>query len=349
MSDKNGIFERPLTKKERQDLINELKARIKTYPPHIIQKKGFSNEKLELIDLYMTLGYVESDVEELHDSAIEHFSKALIIAQKLNLKEKISAIEGSIAALCLAKGDYNNAAQIFEETLGLIMEQNIKEKMVTKKGLGISLLKIGGLENEKKGLQYLMDAAEHCVDLNDVNNYMEILTILKEYYEAHKDWQTLIDLEKKALEILKFTENDYEIAMSYIELGIYYSRLKKYRDALDSFKHGVNSAIKSGDNMLIYRGIILVAETYYHLKEIDNAYNEYLQALSLISYIGDEEEIKKTSLVLRAMGADEAEINSYIEKGKQERKRKELEMMQKNSKKKIKNRKYAKKSKTEKK
>ena len=134
-----------------------------------------------------------------------------------------------------------------------------------------------------------------------------------------RDWKTIISLEKKALKILESLNNQIEISYAHIEIGLSYSQLKDYSEALVHFQRCVNAAIESGDNLLIYNGILMVAETLFHLREIDKAKEEYLKALSLITFLDEHDEISKTTLVLLTLGTTNEEIESAKNKGIRER------------------------------
>ena len=148
---------------------------------------------------------------------------------------------------------------------------------------------------------------------------MDIIIILKNLYADRSDWKTIISLEKKALKILESMNNQIEISYAHIEIGLSYSQLKDYNEALIHFQKSVNVAIESGGNMFIYNGILMVAETLFHLREIDKAKEEYLKALSLIAYLDNQDEISKTSLVLLTLGTTKDEIEKAIKKGKLEK------------------------------
>jgi tetratricopeptide (TPR) repeat protein len=188
--------------------------------------------------------------------------------------------------------------------------------MIGIKGLGLSLL---GLKDEKSGIERLLESADLCVEIPDIDNYMDIIIILKNLYADRSDWKTIISLEKKALKILESMNNQIEISYAHIEIGLSYSQLKDYNEAMIHFQKGVNAAIESGGNMLIYNGILMVAETLFHLREIDKAKEEYLKALSLIAYLDNQDEISKTSFVLLTLGTTKDEIEKAIKKGKLEK------------------------------
>jgi tetratricopeptide (TPR) repeat protein len=147
---------------------------------------------------------------------------------------------------------------------------------------------------------------------------MEILALLKDHYNAQKDWEMIIELDKKALEVLKLTNNFKKIANSYYEIGVAFSRLEKHRKAIQHYKSGVNCAIRAENNHLIYIGLVSVGESYFHLRDIENARAEYFKALSLATFMGDADEINKTKMVLLALGASKEEIQEALERGKKE-------------------------------
>jgi len=307
---------KPLTDEQKRNIIQELRSEIEGFPKLRKTDIVLLNQ---LVDLEINLAYLLSEFPESYNESIVEFSKALDIASDLEDKAKIAFIKGSIASLYYAKGDNMNAAQQYKESIDLLKgTPYTKEIMIGQKGLGLCLMALG---DENAGVKILLDAAQNCAELSDVDNYMEIITLLKVHYTNKKDWAMIIELETKALKILKDIGNSYEITISHMEIGLSHIQLKSFKDALYHFKQAVNSAIEEGDNLLIYRCIILVAETFFHLRQIDDAINEYLRALSLAVYINNAEEVQKTKLVLQTLGATHEKIEKAIQDGFTEQKK----------------------------
>ncbi|MHA1451629.1 MAG: hypothetical protein ACTSRD_02070, partial [Promethearchaeota archaeon] len=106
---------------------------------------------------------------------------------------------------------------------------------------------------------------------------------------------------------------------TYIDIGIAYSRIQQYNESLSCFKQAVNHAIKSENNLKIYQGIVMVAETYFHLRDIPSAKKEYTQALTMAAFLNLKDEIKKTQMVLLTLGSSEEELQQAVDVGKKEK------------------------------
>ncbi|MHA1728601.1 MAG: hypothetical protein ACTSWY_07695 [Promethearchaeota archaeon] len=328
---------KPLTGEQKKELIKKLRDQISNFPSQNEETeervdkenqefKNYQNAKKA--DLHINLGYILADFPEKYEQAITEFLIAIKLFTEINKEqsmEQICSLMGSIASVYFTMGDFSNAVSYYKKSFEIFNSQKVelhtKEVMIGKKGLGLSLLHMG---EELKGVNNLLDAAKLCVKSNDINNYMEIITILKEIYVNKRDWEMIIELETKALQILENMKdkNHHEIVISHLEIGLALTQLKRYFDSLSHFHRAVNAALESRDNNLIYRGIIMVAETYFHLRQIENSKEEYLKALSLALYIGNKTEIQKTKLVLSALGASKEEINKAIETGEEEEKEK---------------------------
>jgi tetratricopeptide (TPR) repeat protein len=301
---------------ERLALIDKIRKEIDSFPR---LKRGFSKERAEVIDLHLTLGYLYADLPQFFDHSLQEFLIALSLTEELGDLQKIAHLNGIIASMYLARLNYAEAIRYYHCSIDLIQTDAFnKEMMVAKKGLGVAYIKTA---HQEKGIKYLLEAAEICVELGDVNNYMEIITILSGFYRSQDDWGMIIEIESKALKILLDMGADLEIANTYIDIGIAWSKLEKFTNALDQFKNSVNFALKSENNLKIYQGIVLVAETYFHLRDISSAIKEYEQALSLAVYLEMGEEIKKTQMVLLTLGVSEAELRKVIEIGNKEKKK----------------------------
>ncbi len=299
--------------KERIALIDKIRKEIDSFPK---LRRGFSKERVELIDLHLTLGYLYSDIRGFSEHTLQEFLIALSLSEELGDKEKIAHINGIIASMYLARLNFSQAISYFKNTIDLLQTNKFnKEMMITKKGLGIAYMKSFQFE---QGINTLTEAAEICVDIGDINNYMEIISVLNGHYREKQEWDTVIELEKKALKILTDMGENEEISQTQMNLGIAYSKLRNYSESLTHFKNAVNYAIKAEHNLLIYHGIVLVAETYFQLRDLQHAKKEYLRALSMASFLELEDEIKKTQMVLLTLGATDQELNEAINIGKKE-------------------------------
>jgi tetratricopeptide (TPR) repeat protein len=307
---------KPLTDEQKRKAISELKSEIAEFPK---LRKSDIVLLTQLIDLEINLSYLLSEFPESYNESIDEFSKALQMAQNLEDNTKIAFIKGAIASIYYAKRDFMNAAQYYKESIDILKGTPYNnEIMVGQKGLGLSLMSLG---DEITGIKSLLDAAQTCAEMSDIDNYMEIITLLKVHYTNKKDWEMIIELETKALKILKDIGNHHEIAISHMEIGLSHVQLKNYDDALKQFKQAVNSAIEEGDNLLIYQCIILVAETFFHMRQIDRAIDEYLRALSLVVFLDYQEEVQKTKLVLQTLGVPIEKIENAVQQGLDERKK----------------------------
>jgi len=314
LNNKNDTSQKSLSEEERLEIIDVLNEKIRKLKS--IRNPKFKDLK-ELLNLKLNLAYFYSSFDEYLVEALNEFISSEEIMQRLNASnQEFAAVKGSIASIYFLLGDFESSAKYYEQALNLADDFNIKEKITSKKGLGLSLIQLNKFE---EGVNNLIEAAELCVDINDVDTYMEIITILKIHFRQRNQWDMILELEKKALKILENLDNKREIAYSYIEIGIALSKLQRYKEALANFKKAVNIAIVESDNELIYKGILLVAESYFQLKELDKAREEYLKALSMAAFLNLEEEINKTKIILKALNANDFEIEKAINKGKNER------------------------------
>lgn len=292
-----------LSDEEQKEMIKHLKKQVtslESLNPKNVEDLNNLNE------IKLTLGFLYANFPEYYDDALNIFLELVAKSHKHNFtKLQLANLYGSIASINYAKKDYANASIYYKNAIDNLEAINSKEIMISKKGLGLSLIGLGEFQN---GVKLLLESAEMAVDLSDINNYMDIVVVLKTFYAEREDWESVIELEKKALKILETYDNNYEIFMSHIELGLAYSKLKLFEEALRDFKLAVNSAIKEGNNILIYQGLILVAESYLHLKRFNDAKREYLQALSMAIYMKNQDQIIKTKLILSNLGTSKEEL-----------------------------------------
>ncbi|MBD3354094.1 MAG: hypothetical protein GF364_21610 [Candidatus Lokiarchaeota archaeon] len=271
-----------------------------------------------LIDLRISLGYLYSEFQEHYKEAIAQFLKAIeLLKEDEENRKRIASLKGSMASVYFAMRDFEMAMYFYRDSLELLDEKDIAERMISEKGLGISLMNLGF---DKKGIEHLLQSLNLCVEQSDIQNYMDIISVLKRYYSDHDEWGLVIDLEEKALEILKKLNKPIEVAISHLEIGLALSKLEKYGDAMPHFKLAVNNALKKGSNKIIYQGILMVAETYIHLKKKEEAIKEYKKALSMSSYMNNHEEIQKNRIILSTLGVNKEQIENAIKKGKSKNK-----------------------------
>ena len=302
-----------LTEKQKQKIIKDLKEKIL----NLSSVKDKNNKEMQIIaDSNINIAYLLADDRKNYNEAIEKFLLGLNYYKETDKKSRIASIYGAVGSICYAKKDFSNSSQYYKESINVLKDSKLKnEIMIGKKGLGLSLL---GLNEEERGITYLLEAADICAEEPDLDNYMEIITILKLFFKEKEDWENSIELEKKALKVLEIVKNSNEITLSLYEIGIIYSYLKQYENSIVYLKKGVNSAIKSKNNQLLYNGISLVAEILFHMKKIEESKLEYLKALSLASYLDIKNEVDKTTMLLTALGTNHDDIHKAIEKGKNE-------------------------------
>jgi len=307
-------LENDLSEDEKLRLIDELKERIKSLSS--ITKPNYE-ELNNLLSLKLNLGYLYSSFDKFLIEALKEFTDAEELMKKLNLDQvEFASLKGSIASIYFILEDYVNSEKFYLQSLDLLDDLHPNEKIIGKKGLGLSRIQ---LNKTNEGIINLLEAAELCVNQNDIDNYLEIITILKIHFKRNNQWDMILELEKKVLKVLENLNNKIEMAYSYLEIGVALSKLKNYQDALNNFKLAVNIGISENDNELIYKGILMIAETFLQLKEVEKAKDEYLKAISMASFLDLQDEVHKNKIILKLLEIPSDKIDEAIIQGKIER------------------------------
>jgi len=211
------------------------------------------NDLENKLDSYLKLGVLYWNTGELEES-LEFYQKAFIVAEELELKERMDEIFNYWEIYRLYKeakeyrsqGQYKNSIQKFEEAIDLAR-------------------KIKSEEHEVKCLRQLSVTYS---DLNEVDK--------------------LFTLNKKALEIAQKLKHQKEEGRCLYNLGHYYDTLDNYSQALWHYER----ALRIARNLEEYEDesncLANISDTYIKLGNYDKALEYLKEVLRIDRELGDE-------------------------------------------------------------
>jgi tetratricopeptide (TPR) repeat protein len=228
--------------------------------------------------------------------------------EKLQDKEQIAAIQGSIGSLDLHQGNYYSAKKYCEAAYQFWeTSTHLNERIACMQNLGIIYLQMG---DESKAVDTIISAMRMAMKLQDPDQFAVTIQILLNYYEEHRKFDVLKELKLKALEFWEKMELKPRQIKTLIDLGVISQVLDNYVDALQYFKKAYNLAYTSKDSKKMYLADGFIGETYFKLKEIEKAKQAYFDAFMLAVFLNLKEEIEKMRAVLVTLGVGLEEIKS---------------------------------------
>ena len=266
------------------------------------------------LNAHNLLGIINKNLGKF-DDAIDHYFKALKIAEKNSDTIMKSTCLNNIGNVYQVQGDYKKALSYFKES------QYLEEKIGNKKQLSIRLYNIGLIYETLDSLDLAYSYFYNSLLIEQQTNNKE--GIYYAYYgiagvdSKRGNYDKAMESIMKAINIAKEIGDMSGVSVCYSELG------KIYR-----FKNDLNKAIQYFDTSLFYakkvnfkNSIIQsykdLSQTYYEIGEKDKAYQYLMRFVALNDSMNSVEISNKI-----------AEIESRFEIDKKE---KEIEFLKQTS------------------
>ncbi|MBL4715067.1 MAG: tetratricopeptide repeat protein, partial [Bacteroidia bacterium] len=235
------------------------------------------------------------------DTALVFCEKALLIAEKANIKEALAECYGNLAFFAEQKGDISKAleynfksVEIFEE---LIKEKNLSENL-DKKGLATVYNNIGRIYDDQgeieKGLEYFFLSLKIREEIKDkigmaesYHNIGYVLCELDSLAEGMRYLELGLGLKK---------ESGYKAGVSVTTslIGGWHLRYGKVEDALESGLEALAVAREVGHVQYMKRAAKLLSEIYKKQSKFEDALAMYELEIQMRDSILNEENTKAT-------------------------------------------------------
>ncbi|MBI3501117.1 MAG: tetratricopeptide repeat protein, partial [Bacteroidetes bacterium] len=301
-----------------------------------------AKEDTQKIQLLYKLYNVWSDINQ--DTAIQYAGQALAVSKKIHSEKNIAKSYRLMGMGQQAKGKYDKALEFFLQSLKI--SEEIGDKKLTGAsllGIGNIYYLQGAFD---KAIEYYFSAAKLLELLNDKPALAAVYGNMGNVYSEKKDFEQSLAYHKKSLAIEQTLKNkegiatslqsignvygfkeDYvsaiyysenalklfeetnspDIAACLINLGIYYTKQKKYSQAEKSIKRALDISIKSGVKDYM-------KECYNSLSDVYAAENNFKNAYEYHKLYSDT----KDSLLNEESSKQIAEMQTKYETEKKE-------------------------------
>ncbi|TXT54154.1 MAG: Tetratricopeptide repeat protein [Promethearchaeota archaeon] len=285
------------------------------------------SEKKEHLSEIKSEGKTTTYIKELSDLAllqleIENYKEAkknLEICLEHFRKQKdrlgIASVLGILGTLYFKKNDYKKAIKYYEQSYEIYDElKQIKEKIMSLKGIGNSYINLGRLE---KANDIFLKCSSISSKEDDIYNLLDCLSNLVYIHENQGNWDVLFELYQKILKIYKKLKDQKGIITANFNLGIIMKKNQNLEESLYYFKSGTNVAIDSNYSELIIKGLSYVGEIQYYLGNIENAKNQFIKALYLAQEVKAKNAILQLKTLLTSLGLKNKEITEELKSYKE--------------------------------
>ena len=201
-----------------------------------------------------------------YEKAIEHFTKAEILANKIGEKSKVAEIISNIGKVNIRKSNYTEALKLSLKALKINEEINEKEQVAN------NLTQIGSinyhLSNFDKALEYYNQSLKTLKSIEGYNYGSKNLLNIGYIYLEKKDFKTALEYFKKSLKNSNEINENMGTSAALISIGNIYNETKDYSKALEYYYKAQIAYKKIGNK----RGVAMVynnlGELYHKISKI---------------------------------------------------------------------------------
>jgi CHAT domain-containing protein/tetratricopeptide (TPR) repeat protein len=214
--------------------------------------------KMGVLDSLIQQGFLYWNLGQMKESE-EAFSRALVIAKKLNLpdKEKISSVSVEIYNLYIRAKQQRDASDYQ-----------------------------GSIESFRK-------AIELAHDIQSKEHELKCLRQLSINYWEQKNFQEFFALNRRGLDIARDIKHKIEEGRSLNNIGLFYYQIDNYSEALSNYEKALEIARSTGNQEEENRILTNSAAIYTNVGNYDKSLEYSMQALELDRKIRDKESIAK--------------------------------------------------------
>lgn len=282
--------------------------------------------------------------------SIEYFSKALKEYEKINDRENMAKILGSMGVLYNAEGNTETAIEYIEKSVRIYKE--LGNDLGVAKGLsniGNALSDIGEYD---KSLSYFNDASGFYVELSDSNGianiclnigrvlkmkgsfkeakgyYHKALIIYEELENYHGmancynnianvlsnegNYTSSIEYYSKSLDISQKLDDESGKATTYLNIGTVFSDQGRNDSAIVYYLKSLKIHNKLGDKSGTSLCYINIGICYQFKGEYNNASENYFKALNIAEEIGDKNKVSSHLLNIGSVYMDQKEYDEAL-------------------------------------
>jgi signal transduction histidine kinase len=225
-----------------------------------------------------------------YDIAIENDLKALALFEEINDIQGIATTNNNIGLIYLARSRFSKAIDF------LLASIKYSSRINDQIGISRSMLNIAIVYSEQKeytkALDYHFKSLKICIPQKDSiligTNYCFLgrtYINLKQFDSAYKNLTLGLDIFNKI-------NSMYDIAATNNQIALYYNKTQNFKKSLEYSNIGYKLGLKNQNKYLQMEALGLISESYYGLKQFENAYQYNLKYRNLQDSMTNEDNIR---------------------------------------------------------
>ncbi len=158
-----------------------------------------------------------------YEQALDYYQQSLKIRRETGKKDEIASVLNNIGSFYMERADYKNAVKYLEETLEIRRQlHNPRSTGIVLTNLGNASLELGDID---KAIAYYKEALGIFRELDFQPGIAADLTGMATIYENLDQFQSALDVYKEILQIRENNNDPFELANTYSNISIVYSRI----------------------------------------------------------------------------------------------------------------------------
>jgi serine phosphatase RsbU (regulator of sigma subunit) len=231
-----------------------------------------------------------------YDTALVYQEEALEIREKMSDQTGIAISYNSIALLENKKGNYANALSFHLKAL------KIRERLGDKRGMGVSYNNIGNVYVTQKQYDMSIENYEKALKINqeisDESQQATCLGNIGHSYMLKRNFVFATDYISRSLALAEKLSDKYTSTNNLINLGNAYKEQKKYPLAFDYLNKGMENAKEMGNQEAQAEVMQIMAEIYLAQGDLDKTIELAMQSLTIATQMRNKERLLNNSLIL---------------------------------------------------
>jgi CHAT domain-containing protein/Flp pilus assembly protein TadD len=263
--------------------------------------------------------FVISSIGEIYSSSGE-FQKALdFYNQALDLQRAraVSDLKGeadtlrNVASVYKSLGAYQLSIDTYNQALLLLHQtKNSPEESGTLSEIGRVYEILG---DDQKSLEYSNQALLLARKVGDHVQETRILLAQGRVYSSKGKYQEALNVIDEVLKVSSTNHLPFE-PVARNDMGTIYIQKQEYPKAQESFNQALSNTRLSEVTVFKAKLISNIGSTYYHLKQPEQAINNYNQALSLYQALGDRTQEADTLFYIAVTERDRGNLQQALNK-----------------------------------
>lgn len=228
--------------------------------------------------------------ETRYPEAINHYQKALEIAEEMELWNEIANINNNLGVIYNEIGNYKSAYLYLTEALVNYDKSNNSEKKIgALNNIGLTYL---NLKNYSKARSYFNAALDSTIQPKDTILIVSVLNNIALSYLSEEKAQLSFSYLDEAIRLSEMVNNKYGLCISYQLLGNIYLKINEAEKAYESYSKSIQIAESTNLTYQLAASRLGLAGVLVKLNRTDEAFDIAFDVMAIAK--------EQNSLVLKS-------------------------------------------------